>query len=75
MNPEETRTQALKRKYSSADKKLSAYNEFYDVLRSRPIEEVNNILRRLQAGASVEGIVQHIKFADQLLPLFIFLFF
>lgn len=68
-NPEETRSQALKRKYSSVDEKLSVYNEFYDILRSRPLEEANDILHRLRAGASVESIVQHIKSADLLLQL------
>jgi hypothetical protein len=67
--PEETRTQALKRKYSAVDEANNIYEEFYQVLRSRPYEEAADIFRRLRAGASVEALMQHVKSANLLLQL------
>jgi len=56
--PAETRSQALRRKYGAVDEAKSMYEEFYHVLRTRPLDEIAEILRRLRAGASVQTLLQ-----------------
>ena len=67
--PDETQTQALKRKYSELLSHKSAHEEVCDLLRQRSDDEAAEILRLLRSGADVESIVHQIRAGDLLLQL------
>lgn len=63
----ETRSQAWKRRYDTADESNSIYRDFFDALRCRPSEEVTDIVGRRRAGARIEDLLRHVQTGDLLL--------
>jgi hypothetical protein len=65
----ETHSQALKRKFGELQGNLNAYEELFDILRSRSKLEAFNILHRIRSGADVYTVLRHVKDGDLLLQL------
>ena len=68
-NQGETRSQALKRKYTELNERQSSCEEIYDMLQSRPEEESKEIFARIRSGADAGAILRHIRDGDILLQL------
>jgi hypothetical protein len=66
---EETRSNALKRKYDEIQQTKDIYKELFVMLQSRSKQDALDILHRLRTGADVEGIVKHIRDGDLLVQL------
>ncbi|KAH6683674.1 hypothetical protein F5X68DRAFT_171888 [Plectosphaerella plurivora] len=65
----ETHAQARKRKYVEARSESTKYAELVQLLQTRPMHEVQDILGRLRAGVSVESILSHVETGDLLVQL------
>lgn len=65
----ETQGQALKRKYDALQSENEAYAELFNLIRSRPDNEAQEILRRIKMGTDVEDVLRRIKEADLLMHL------
>lgn len=65
----ETHSQALKRKFGELQNDQNAYEELFDILRSRPELEAFSILHRIRSGIDIQTILRHVKDGDLLLQL------
>ena len=63
----ETHSQALKRKFGELQRNQNAYEELFDILRSKSELEAFNILQRIRSGVDIQTILRHVKDGD--LPL------
>jgi hypothetical protein len=66
---DETRANALKRKFDEVQQKRDTYKELYQILQLRSEKDALDILRRIRTGAGVEAILKHIKDGDLLVEL------
>ncbi|KAH7109611.1 putative C6 transcription factor [Dendryphion nanum] len=66
---EETRLQALKRKYDDLASRRSPYEELFGLMKSLSERDAQDILRRLRSGTDVETLVNHIATGNLLLQL------
>ena len=65
----ETHSQALKRKFGELQNDQNAYEELFDILRSRPELEPFSILQRIRSGNEIQTILRNVKDDDLLLQL------
>ncbi|KAK4195111.1 putative nitrogen assimilation transcription factor [Triangularia verruculosa] len=65
----ETHTQALKRKYTELQQQKTAFEQIYEVLRSRPEKEAEEVLQRIRRGADANSVLRHVTMGDVLLQL------
>jgi len=63
-NLTETHNQALKRKFSLLEGERAAYKQIYDVLRSAPEHEADEIFQRIRGGTDINTIVRLINYGD-----------
>ncbi|KAH6949622.1 hypothetical protein DER45DRAFT_606568 [Fusarium avenaceum] len=68
-HPHELQSAAIKRKYDELQERMVDYENLYDTLRTRQPEEVEEILRRIQAGGDVKSVMEDIQEGNQLLEL------
>lgn len=67
--PKETHSQALKRKHSELQNRITPYEELYDLLKTKTETESLEILRRIRSGNDVSSILRHAKDGDLLIQL------
>ncbi|KAI1097578.1 hypothetical protein F4804DRAFT_347071 [Jackrogersella minutella] len=67
--PTETHLRAQRRKHSDLEIRCQAYEDLFAILRSRPDEEIAQVLHRLRTGEDVQSIVKTVKDGDLLLQL------
>lgn len=65
----ETQGQALKRKYDALHAENEAYAELFDLIKTRPDDESQEILRCIKMGSDVMDVLRRIKEADLLMQL------
>ncbi|KAI1250843.1 hypothetical protein MGN70_007901 [Eutypa lata] len=65
----ESHNQALRRKLEELGKSFSVYKDIYEHLQSRPLEEAEEILRRIRNGETPGSILEHVQDSDLLLGL------
>ncbi|KAK0729242.1 hypothetical protein B0T21DRAFT_291956 [Apiosordaria backusii] len=65
----ETHTQALKRKYVELQQQKTTFEQIYEVLRSRPEKEAEEIFQRIRRGADATAILRHVNYGDMLVQL------
>ncbi|KAK0673333.1 putative nitrogen assimilation transcription factor [Cercophora samala] len=65
----ETHTQALKRKYTELQQQKTTFEQIYEVLRSRPEKEAEEIFQRIRRGADANSILRHVNYGDVLVQL------
>ncbi|KAK4673334.1 hypothetical protein QC763_110990 [Podospora pseudopauciseta] len=65
----ETHTQALKRKYTELLQQKSTFEQIYEVLRSRPEKEAEEIFQRIRRGAEASSILRHVNYGDVLVQM------
>ncbi|KAK4250765.1 hypothetical protein C7999DRAFT_11425 [Corynascus novoguineensis] len=68
-NAAETHTQALKRKFNELQNQKSAYEQVYEVLRTRPEDEAKEVYRRIRRGSDAVSILRHVNYGDVLVQL------
>ncbi|KAI0845263.1 hypothetical protein F5Y00DRAFT_265794 [Daldinia vernicosa] len=67
--PTETHLRAQKRKLTDLEIKCQAYEDLFGILRSRPDEEIAQVLQRLRMGEDAQTIVKAVQDGDLLLQL------
>ncbi|KAL5610590.1 hypothetical protein FOBRF1_006707 [Fusarium oxysporum] len=67
--PYELQAAAIKREYDKLQERLVDYEQLYDTLRTRQPEEVEEILRQIQAGGDVKSVIEGIQEGNLLLKL------
>ncbi|OTA95752.1 hypothetical protein M434DRAFT_393609 [Hypoxylon sp. CO27-5] len=67
--PEETHSQALKRKHSELQTRITPYEELFDLLKNKSETESLGILKRIRSGNDVGSILRHAKDGDLLIQL------
>ncbi|XXH04590.1 DNA helicase rad5 [Hypoxylon texense] len=67
--PTETHSQALKRKHSELQDRITPYEELFGLLKSKSETESLEILRRVRSGADVGSILRHARDGDLLIQL------
>lgn len=67
--PTETHSQALKRKHSELQDRITPYEELFGLLKSKSETESLEILRRVRSGAEVGSILRHARDGDLLIQL------
>ncbi|KAI1758691.1 hypothetical protein GGR53DRAFT_215836 [Hypoxylon sp. FL1150] len=67
--PTETHSQALKRKHSELQNRITPYEELFGLLKSKSETESLEILRRVRSGAEVGSILRHARDGDLLIQL------
>ncbi|KAI5867928.1 hypothetical protein GGS23DRAFT_591738 [Durotheca rogersii] len=67
--PAETHSQALKRKHSELQDRITPYEELFDFLKTKSDTESVEILRRIRSGADVGSVLRHAKDGDLLIQL------
>ncbi|KAI0180537.1 hypothetical protein GGR52DRAFT_531750 [Hypoxylon sp. FL1284] len=67
--PTETHSQALKRKHSELQDRITPYEELFGILKSKSETESLEILRRVRSGADVGSILRHARDGDLLIQL------
>ncbi len=65
----ESHSQALKRKLDELYAQYTAYKEVYENLQYRPVEEAEEIIRRIRTGESPESVLEHVHGGELLLQL------
>ncbi|KAG7424683.1 Nitrogen assimilation transcription factor nit-4 [Fusarium oxysporum f. sp. raphani] len=68
-HPHELQSAAIKRKYDELQERMIDHEKLYDTLRTRQPVEVEEILRRIQAGGDVKSVTEDIQEGDLLLEL------
>ncbi|RKK65579.1 hypothetical protein BFJ69_g16157 [Fusarium oxysporum] len=68
-HPHELQLAAIKRKYDELQERMVDHEKLYDTLSARQPEEVEEILRRIQAGGDVKSVTEDIQEGDLLLEL------
>lgn len=66
---EETEARQIRKRYKQAKQRESAYEEFFELIRTTSAEQTAEIFRCVKAGADVSSIVRHIKEGNLLLQL------
>lgn len=67
--PDETHSQALKRKYSELSQNKSAKDELYDILCTRSNHDANDILQKIRADVNPDSVLRYVKEGDLLLQV------
>ncbi|KAI0887566.1 uncharacterized protein GGS22DRAFT_186400 [Annulohypoxylon maeteangense] len=67
--PTETHSQALKRKHSELQDRITPYEELFDILKSKSETESLEILKRIRSGNDVGSILRQAKDGDLLMQL------
>ncbi|KAI1777970.1 hypothetical protein F4818DRAFT_447889 [Hypoxylon cercidicola] len=67
--PTETHSQALKRKHSELQDRITPYEELFELLKSKSEIESLEILKRVRSGADVGSIIRHARDGDLLIQL------
>lgn len=65
----ETPSEARQRRLGELQSRGSLYEELFDILRSRPEQDVASIVARIRSGADVEDILRFVKEGDALIEL------
>lgn len=66
---EETRSQALKRKYEETQGHATVCDELYEMIQKKPMAEVEDIIRRIRSGDDLETIIHTVQEGELLLQL------
>ncbi|ROT35895.1 hypothetical protein SODALDRAFT_53529 [Sodiomyces alkalinus F11] len=64
----ETASQALKRKHRALQLELAQYKELFNLLRDRPVDEAQEIFRRVRTSSEPAQVLHAIRHAEILLP-------
>lgn len=67
--PTETHSQALKRKHSELQDRITPYEELFGLLQTKSETESLEILRRVRSGVDVGSILRHARDGDLLIQL------
>ncbi|KAJ8129557.1 hypothetical protein O1611_g4074 [Lasiodiplodia mahajangana] len=67
--PGETSGQALKRKYDELGDRAAAHEEMFDLLRTLPEQDAQNVLQRIRSGTDIVSIIDHVRAGNLLLEL------
>ncbi|KAF4975354.1 hypothetical protein FDECE_18583, partial [Fusarium decemcellulare] len=67
--PDETHSQALKRKYDETKDRNEVLEELFHFLQSKPEKEAFELFRRIRAKDDAESIVKHVKDGNLVLQL------
>ncbi|KAI8966706.1 hypothetical protein F5Y11DRAFT_307617 [Daldinia sp. FL1419] len=67
--PAETHSQALKRKHSELQNRITPYEELFGLLKTKSEHESLEILRRIRTGNDVGDILRHARDGDLLIQL------
>lgn len=67
--PTETHSQALKRKHSELQNRITPYEELFGLLKTKTDIESLEILRRIRTGHEVDSILRHARDGDLLIQL------
>jgi hypothetical protein len=67
--PDETHSRALKRKHEELQIECDHYAKVFDFIRLRQEADVQEVVRRIRAGETLEAIVEHISEGELLLQL------
>ncbi|KAI1641662.1 uncharacterized protein F4817DRAFT_45273 [Daldinia loculata] len=67
--PAETHSQALKRKHSELQNRITPYEELFGLLQKKTETESLEILRRIRSGNDVGSILRHARDGDLLIQL------
>lgn len=65
----ETPSEARQRRLGELEHRANHYEELYQILQTRPEQDIPAILNRIRAGADVENVVQFIREGDILVQL------
>ncbi|KAK4225056.1 hypothetical protein QBC38DRAFT_511316 [Podospora fimiseda] len=60
---------ALKRRYADLESQATTYEQVYDILRTRPQPEVEEVVRRIRAGENPGAIIRHVENGDLVFQL------
>ncbi|KAK4163892.1 hypothetical protein QBC43DRAFT_54916 [Cladorrhinum sp. PSN259] len=66
---DETPGRALKRRYADLESQATTYEQVYDILRTRPQPEVDEVVRRIRSGENPANIIRHVENGDLLFQL------
>ncbi|KAK4460166.1 hypothetical protein QBC42DRAFT_272974 [Cladorrhinum samala] len=64
---DETPGRALKRRYADLESQATTYEQVYDILRTRPQPEVEEVVRRIRSGENPSNIIRHVENGDLVL--------
>jgi hypothetical protein len=64
---DETHGKALKRKYAELYEQKSTFEQIYEVLHGRPLDEASEIFRRIRGDTDPESVLRYAKEGDLLL--------
>lgn len=66
---DETPGRALKRRYADLESQATTYEQVYDILRTRPQPEVEEVVRRIRSGENPGSIIRHVENGDLVFQL------